>query len=98
VESYVKEQLESGVPVPGFKLVAGRANRQWAEGADSKIEELFGEQAYSRKLISPAQAEKILGRKRLSEIADIVVKPEGAPTIAGADDPRPAVNITADDF
>lgn len=98
VESYVKEQLESGVPVPGFKLVAGRANRQWAEGADSKIEELFGEQAYSRKLISPAQAEKILGRKRLSEIADIVVKPEGAPTIAGADDPRPAINITADDF
>lgn len=98
VESHVKEQLESGIPIPGFKLVAGRANRQWADDVDGKLIELFGDDAYTKKLISPAQAEKVLGRKRMVEIADLITKPEGSPTIAGADDPRPAINITADDF
>lgn len=100
VESYVKERLEDGHAVPGFKLVAGRSNRQWLPEVEveQKLVQLFGKDAYNSKLISPAQAEKILGRKRLEEIADLVVKPRGEPTIAGADDPRPAINITADDF
>ena len=100
VETYVKEKLEAGEAFPGFKLVAGRSNRAWATdpSVEAKLADMFGDQAYTRKLISPAQAEKILGRKRIEEIADLVVKPKGEPTLAGADDPRPAVNITIDDF
>lgn len=100
IESYVRDRLEAGEYFPGFKLVYGKSNRQWASGEDveRKVIKLFGDKAYTRKLISPAQAEKELGRSRLSEIADLIVKPQGQPTIAGADDPRPAINITADDF
>lgn len=100
VEGYVRETLEGGQSFPGFKLVAGKSNRQWAadDGIESKLVELFGDKAYSRKLISPAQAEKELGRSRLAEIAAMIVKPQGPPTLAGADDPRAAINITADDF
>ena len=100
IEGHVKDKLEAGESFPGFKLVAGRSNRAWATGptVEAKLADLFGDQAYTRKLISPAQAEKILGRKRIEEIADLVVKPRGEPTLAGADDPRPAVNISIDDF
>ena len=100
VEDIVVERLEGGVPFDGYKLVAGKSNRQWANdsGVEEGIYELLGEQAYTKKLVSPAQAEKIVGKKRVSEIAEFVVKPRGRPTLAKSDDPRPAVNITADDF
>jgi hypothetical protein len=100
VEDVVVERLGSGVAFEGYKLVAGKSNRQWSnEGAvENDIYELLGEEAYTKKLVSPAQAEKIVGKKRASEIATFVVKPQGRPTLAKSDDPRPAVNITADDF
>jgi hypothetical protein len=100
VEDVVVERLGSGVAFDGYKLVAGKSNRQWSnEGAvENDIYELLGEDAYTKKLVSPAQAEKIVGKKRASEIAKFVVKPQGRPTLAKSDDPRPAVNITADDF
>lgn len=100
VEDVVVERLGSGVAFDGYKLVAGKSNRQWSnEGAvENDIYELLGEEAYTKKLVSPAQAEKIVGKKRASEIAKFVVKPQGRPTLVKSDDPRPAVNITADDF
>lgn len=100
VEDVVVERLGSGVAFEGYKLVAGKSNRQWSnEGAvENDIYELLGEEAYTKKLVSPTQAEKIVGKKRASEIAKFVVKPQGRPTLAKSDDPRPAVNITADDF
>ena len=100
VESHVIEKLEGGTAVNGFKLVAGRSVRQWRsdEEAETALLDLVGDDAYTRKLVSVAQAEKLLGKKRVDEIADLVVKPEGKPTLAEADDPRPAINITAQDF
>lgn len=100
VEDVVVERLGSGIPFDGYKLVAGKSNRQWSEesGVEQSIFELLGEEAYTKKLVSPAQAEKIVGKKRAAEIATFVVKPQGRPTLAKSDDPRPAVNITADDF
>lgn len=100
VEEVVVERLGNGVPFEGYKLVAGKSNRQWSDEGDVEhsIFELLGEEAYTKKLVSPAQAEKIVGKKRAAEIAEFVVKPQGRPTLAKSDDPRPAVNITADDF
>jgi hypothetical protein len=100
VEDLVVERLGSGVPFDGYKLVAGKSNRQWSNDSDleQSIYELLGEEAYTKKLVSPAQAEKIVGKKRVSEIAEFVVKPRGRSTLARSEDPRPAVNITADDF
>jgi len=100
VEDVVVERLGSGIPFDGYKLVAGKSNRQWSKepNVEQNICELLGEQAYIKSLVSPAQAEKIVGKKRAVEIAPFVVKPQGRPTLAKSDDPRPAVNITADDF
>lgn len=65
-QSYARQALESGRETSdtvGFKLVQGRASRSWGDpgAATSFLEMMVGkEEAYTKKLISPAQAEKIL--------------------------------------
>lgn len=100
VESLITARLESGEPFEGFKLVAGRSLRKWADedSAEPQLVELLGEKAHSKNLISPAQAEKVLGKARAKLVADLIVKPEGRPTLAREDDTRPAINCTAADF
>lgn len=100
VEAHVVERLNAGQGFPGYKLVAGRSNRQWVDDAQAEaaLVELLEGEAFTKKLISPAQAEKALGKKRAGEIAPLIIKGDGAPTLAREDDPRPAVSISADDF
>jgi hypothetical protein len=100
VEDYVVEKLESGETFTGYKLVAGRSLRQWSDDdqAEQELVRAVGDKAHTRKLISPAQAEKLLGKKHMTEIEHLVVKPEGKPTLAPESDKRPAVNVQEDDF
>jgi len=49
-------------------------------------------------MITPAQAEKLLGKKNAGMLEGIVVKPTGAPTLAPESDKRPAINVSLDDF
>jgi hypothetical protein len=102
IEVLVKDRLSSGDGFAGYKLVEGKSNRQWADDtqAAAKLVDLIGnDKAYAPpKLISPAQAEKVLGKAKASEIAPLITKPSGAPTLAPEADKRPAINITANDF
>lgn len=100
VEKLVVERLESGQGFDGFKLVAGRSLRQWGDEntAASVLEKEVGEQAYNKKLLTPAQAEKLLGKKRKDVLEPLIVKPEGKPTLAPESDKRPAVNVSLSDF
>lgn len=81
--------------LPGWKLVAGRATRKWTD-EDELRDAWTGlgrdpDTLYSRSLISPAQAEKIIGKKRVTEaLGALIQKPEGAPTLVRDSDPRPA--------
>lgn len=97
---YATDRLLSGDDVPGYKLVAGRSLRQWVddEMAAAALEIVLGDGAYSRKLLSPSQAEKALGKKGAAVLDGMIVKPEGAPTIAAIDDPRPAIKNIIDSF
>jgi len=98
VEDRVFEMLEVGVPVPGYKLVSGRALRKWGlSDEDVKAElrkrKLKVADIVEQKLKSVAQLEKTLGKKVFNDkVGDLVVKPEGRPVIAVESDPRPAVN------
>lgn len=100
VSIHVKGRLETGEGFPGYKLVAGRSSRSWIDesAAESKLAGMIGDKATVTKLISPAQAEKALGAKRKTEIADFIAKKEGAPTLAPESDKRPAVNVNISDF
>ena len=101
IESYITdlrslafEMLQNGVDVPGYKLVAKQARRQWVDKA--KIEAWADangiEDAYEPPTIkSPAQLEKVLKKAKIEFPADMVVSVSSGDTLAPESDPRPAV-------
>lgn len=104
VEEEAKNRLNSGQPVPGYKLVQGRAgNRQWSnEDEVSKQLKKFrfkNDDIYTRKLVSPAQAEKLLkGQpKRWEKVADFITRGTPSLKIVPESDDRPAI-AQSDDF
>jgi hypothetical protein len=102
IESYIKDlrtlaaqMLEHGVRVPGFKLVAKRATRQWVDedkvvawGTDAG---LFTIDLWERKLKSPAQLEKVLKTHKIELPPELVVSISSGSTLAADSDSRPAV-------
>lgn len=88
------QMLEQGAAVPGYKLVPKRATRQWVdpEQARAALEDIGLDQTelMERKLLSPAQMEKVLKKRKLSMPADLIVAISSGNTLATEDDPRPA--------
>ena len=100
LEDWIKElrdlahqMLEADVRVPGYKLVAKRAIRQWADEHEAAI--MLSTKGISPhkplEVISPAQAEKLLGKAGKEEIKDLVVAVSSGSTLVPESDPRPAV-------
>ncbi len=97
-------RLSNGEPVPGYKLVPGkRGARQWADPAEAEkvLREQFRlpvEKAYDLKLISPTTAEKLakagdIGPRQWPKLQPLIVQKDGAPSVAPASDPRPAITV-----
>lgn len=93
VEDHVFDMLSNGQPFDGFKLVEGRSLRKWHDEkqAAEKLEEILGEDAWERSLLSPAKAEKALGKKRRDVLSELVNKPAGKPTLVPASDKRSTI-------
>jgi len=89
LNALVAKKLEVGDKIPGWKLVAKRGTRKWADEqkAVTTLRELGVEPWEAPKLISPAQAEK----KTKNLPADLVVSVSTGDTLAPESDPRPAV-------
>ena len=86
--------LQRGVPVPGFKLVAGRSTRKWSD--EAKVvkwlkSKLKVDQVMPRELISVAVAEKLLKPLDVAIPDAYVEKAPGKATIAPESDKRPAL-------
>jgi len=94
LRALASQMLENGHPVPGYKLVAKRATRQWVD--DAKIEAWVDanniKDAYEPvKIKSPAQLEKTLKKAKIEFPAEMVVAISSGDTLAPDSDPRPAV-------
>lgn len=99
IEEHAMSKALAGESIPSMKLVEGRSLRKWKDenAAAEALEELIGvEKTYVEKLITPSQAEKILGKTK-SEIKDLIVKPQGKPSLVHEDDKRPAFDPSASD-
>jgi hypothetical protein len=98
VEAHAARELEAGNPVPGRKLVEGKkGNRRWKdpkEVEDWYLRNIGGseDELYVRTLKSPAQVEKLVGKKNLP--AELVEQPAGRPIMVADDDPRPALELS----
>lgn len=103
VRAETERRLFANHPVPGFKLVEGkRGNRSWTN-EEQVVGILLGanvsaDQVYTRKLISPAGAEKLLKKTSpgvLAQALALTSQTEGKPSVAPADDKRPAITIVS---
>lgn len=101
VEQSVMGLLLDGGKFAGFKLVEGRSNRKWSD--EKKAQEVLlsvksEDEVFTKKMISAPQAEKLLGKQHKELVADLIIKPEGKPTLAPESDKRPALGDVADLF
>ena len=109
IEETAYQMAESGVDLPGYKLVDKRPTRQWLrdgdviEWADKNAIDLYA----PRELLSPAQAEKKLGenapkgkKKEAGKVLEqFVVKVSSGHVLVAMDDDRPPAKlISAADF
>jgi len=96
VKAHAQTELENGRDIPGYKLVEGRSVRKWRDEADAEVvlrrSKLKVADIFSKKLISPTQAEKLLGKGH-HIMTEQVVRPQGKPIIAPAGDKRPSLEV-----
>ena len=103
VQDYALSQALAGERYEGFKLVAGRSIRKYSdETAVAEAAKAAGyRDIYKQSLLTITAMEKLMGKKQFSEIlGDLVVKPEGKPTLVPLSDKRPELQVStaADDF
>lgn len=90
--------IEENKQWPGLKLVEGISRRKWIDEDQAtnaifaRCPELSEDEIFNMKLKPITSIEKIVGKKRFAELlSDIVVKPQGKPTLVSLDDKRPAM-------
>lgn len=105
VEDYATVHLRGGGKLPGWKLVTSRGgNRQWSDpkkAAALLLQDtvLKREEVIEEKVIGPAAAEKLLGKRKFSpELTNLITKAPGVPVIAPESDKREALGGVLDDF
>ncbi len=97
IHAFLHEEAERGRPIPGYKLVEGRANRIFSNpDAVTKylvdVLKLDPEDIYDTKIKSPAQLEKAFkGLKKDKKFQDLIVKPKGKVTLVPDHDAREAI-------
>ena len=97
VREFAYNRACAGEDIPGFKLVAKRATRHWTDEDTAAAQ--FGKIAGAMKepaLRSPAQVEKLVGKKKFEQIVDVlglVEKTSSGFTLAASDDPRPPAQV-----
>lgn len=97
IKELAHDQMEKGMPVKGWKLVAKRAVRKWVD--EAKTIRYFAKlglpaaDRFVKKIISPAQAESALKAAQLpAELpSSLVDKSSSGTTLAPESDKRPAV-------
>lgn len=98
IEKAMYAALMRGEQVEGLKLVEGRpGNRSWSDV--SEVEAVVGgmDMAYKKVLLSPTEAEKALDSNTWSILETLVTRKPGQPSIATADDKRPAWTPVSDE-
>lgn len=108
VEEWIKSlrrhahtMLEAGTSVPGFKLVEKRPTRRW-KNEDELLEwaasqNLEDEEIFDKKIKSPAQIEKVVGKKNVP--SDLIMSVStGLSMVPDTDRRPPAALLASDEF
>lgn len=93
-----KRAIDENKQWPGLKLVEGISRRKWVDEDQAtniifaRCPELSEDEIFTMKLKPITSIEKLVGKKRFEEIlSDVIVKPQGKPTLVPLEDKRPAM-------
>ena len=97
VGDYLLKKAISGEKVEGYKLIEGQSRRKWTneEEVQKKLkDEGYPEDSFIKsQLKGISDIEKLVGKKVFPVMfKDLVVKPQGNPTLVLESDPRPEFN------
>ena len=103
LNNYALGEIQTGHPIPGWKIVEGRSVRVYKDQdkvAEAAIKAGYDEALlYQRNLIGITDMEKLMGKKKFKEILGLLVeKPQGAPKLVPESDKREAFNPAKADF
>jgi hypothetical protein len=98
-EHALASALDGHIP-DGFKIVSRRTNRRWidedkAAGALRALYEIEDAALFTRKLVSPAQAEKLVGKSDAKGLEALVTRPPGGAMLAPLSDKRKPLSVNA---
>ena len=102
VQDYAQKQAEAGNAPPGTKLVPTRATRKWVDEGNAEtviVSEtgLATGDIYTSKMKSPAQIEKLVGKKNMGPLRDHIESKSTGVTLVPSSDPREAAKVSATD-
>ena len=97
LKDYALSECLAGRNVPGWKAVEGRSARGWSdmdEAFDRLIKSSIApeEMLWEKRPLSPAQVEKLVGKKDFADaVGSFVVRSPGKPALVEESDKRAAV-------
>lgn len=99
IRDYLFGELLQAKEVPGYKLVNGRSSRKWVDGTDVEdIHALFPDldtdDLLKVELRSPAQVEKLVPSKQRAKLSELIVKIDGAPSLAATTSQKQAIDTS----
>jgi hypothetical protein len=101
IRRHAHTMLETGQTLPGFKLVEKRPTRRWKNEEEllawATTEGLEDDDIYEKKLKSPSQIERVVGKKNLPGTLVMSVS-TGVSMVPDSDNRPPAALLAADEF
>jgi hypothetical protein len=102
MKEHAYQELLAGREVPGFKLVERRAERKWEDEKTAALEAVreHGDKVFEPlKLKSPAQVEKVVGKKKFKDtLSQHTIKKSSGLKLVPEDHPSPPVLMGGAEF
>lgn len=100
IGEWAMKQALAGTEIPGMKLVHGKSNRKWIKDNDA-VEKLLKKDfeiknPFTKKVLSPAQAEKKVDKAGKAKLAEHIVKPVGKTILVDETDTRETVGVAVE--
>lgn len=100
VRNHALNLATNGHTIPGYKLVEGRSIRKFSD--ENKVIQTVtaaGFDPYEKKLLNITGMTKLLGKQAFNELlGNLIIKPNGKPTLVPIDDNRQEMNLAKTDF